>query len=597
VTNGVGALGWYGANYLMVKERTSGVISDPQHELDELIADPKAYMDKNYEHRLVDEADGHLKAFVDTSKDDKSKDKVQYFHRVPEDLYKTLSEEAEAYGRTVTDHTPASTFQPWALDPRAKHDVFRRDGKLYCYETIKLSDVGGFSLNNADPLKSDPRLLPEPIKQQIAMRAYQLWVQNGRPLENRAADLWLQAERVFRATAGLPAYNAWVQAKAKGSTTPSDIYWERAVATYQKQIEAKADTIWRNAGKPGNGPAQAHKDQAQAEFGSQIAMTAYGLWSQDGRKQGMTGQTIWTRAEPAFQARIGLPAFDVWANAGRPYQDSNMVWKNATDRWNADGKPIMVQTQIRAPYRVEGNVDADNPNSFQEGNYGIANTPGWRRRGGWAAGPIEGDRMHLNFELNWNNRYNGPTATTLRIGVPTTTQGWSWDLRQQNTTLWSRFSISMGTMEYNGPGVYDLTEKSRDGFSLMNARAYLDLGNRDRLRLEGGLRPSQPLQYLHLRETGFAELGLGADFLKITSGPKTFNVNGYYELQWYEPDWRDTIHGGKNGLTNTTAFKPLRTPIWDDIALQFTWSDSSLKLVRPTDQGDGPLPLVQERQR
>jgi hypothetical protein len=429
------------------------------------------------------------------------------------------------------------------------------------------------------------------------MRAYGLWVRNGRPLENRTANLWSQAEHAFRTTTGLAAYNAWVQPKAKGSTTATDIYWEQAVEKFQKQIEARADKIWQNAGKPGNGPAQAQKDQAQAEFGSQIAMTAYGLWNENGRTQGIAGQTIWTKAEPTFQAKIGLPAFNVWANTGRLNRDANAAWKNAVDQWNADGKPIMVQTQIRAPYRVEGNVDAGNPNSFQQGNYGIANTHGWRRRGGWAAGPIEGHRMHLNFELNWNYRYNSPTATTLRFGVPTRTQGWSGDLRQQNTTLWSRFSLSVGTMEYNGPGVYDLTDKSRDGFTVMNARAYLDLGNRDRLRLEGGLSPRQPLQYLHLRETGFAELGLGADFLKITSGPKTFSANGYYELQWYEPDWRDTVHGGTNGLTSTTGFKPLRTPIWDDIALQFTWSDNDLKLVRPTDQGDGPLPLLQQPQR
>ena len=595
-TNALGAFGWYGANYLMKKERTSGAITDPQHELDGLIADPTGYMDKNYEHRRVDEADGHLKAFVDPSKDDKSKDKVQYFHRVPEDLYDMLSKEAESYGRAITDNTPASTFQPWALDPRPKHQVFLSDGKLYCYETLKLSDAGAFSLNNADPLKSDPRLLPDPIKQQIALRAYGLWVRNGRPLENRAADLWLQAERVFRATAGLPAYNAWVQAKAKGSTAPTDIYWERAAATYQKQIEARADTIWRNAGKPGDGPAQAQTDQAQAEFGPYIAMTAYGLWNEGGRKPGITGETIWTTAEPKFQAKIGLPAFEVWANAGRPNQDTNVVWKNAVEQWSADGRPIVVQTQIRAPYRVEGNVDGGDPNSSQQGNYGIANTPGWRRRGGWAAGPIEGDRMHLNFELNLNDRYNGPTATTLRIGVPTTTQGWSWDLRQQNTTLWNRFSLSMGTMEYNGPGVYDLTDKSRDGFSLMNARAYLDLGNRDRLRLEGGLRPSQPLQYLHLRETGFAELGLGADFLKMTFGPKTFNINGYFELQKYPLDLRSTVQGGNNGFTNPMTFKP-SAPIGYDIALQFTWSDSSLKLLRPTDQSNAPLPLLQEPQR
>jgi len=596
-TNGLGALGWYGANYLMRKERTSGAITDPQHELGELIADPHKYMDQNYQQRLVDEADGHLKAFVDPSKDDKSKDKVQYFHRVPEDLYAMLLKEAESNRRAVTDNTPVSTFQPWALDPRTKHEVFLQDGKLYCYETIKLSDAGGFSLSNADPLKSDPRLLPDPVKQQVAMRAFELWVQNGRQLDSRAADRWMQAERVFGVAAGQPAYNAWVQAKAKGSTTPADIYWEQAVETFQKQIDAKADTIWRNAGKPGSGPTQAQKDQAQAEFGPQIAMTAYGLWNKAGRKQGITGQTIWTEAEPTFQAKIGLPAFDVWANAGRLNQGTNGAWKNAVDQWNADGKPIMVQTQIRAPYRVEGNVDAGNPNSFQQGNYGIANTPGWRRRGGWAAGPIEGDRVHLNCELNLNDRYNSPTATTWRVGVPTLTQGWSWDLRQQNTTLWSRFSLSMGTMEYNGPGVYDLTDKSHDGFSLMNARAYLDLGNRDRLRLEGGLSPRRALQWFHLRETGLAELGLGADFLKITSGPKTFNVNGYYELQWYEPDWCDTVHRGNNGLTNTTAFKPLRTPIWNDLALQFSWSDSSIKLVRPTDQSNDPLPLLEEPQR
>jgi len=62
------------------------------------------------------------------------------------------------------------------------------------------------------------------------------------------------------------------------------------------------------------------------------------------------------------------------------------------------------------------------------------------------------------------------------------------------------------------------------------------------------------------------------------------------------PDWRDTVQWGNNGLTNTTGFKSLRTPIGYDLALQFTWSDS-IKLVRPTDQSNGPLPLLEEPQR
>ena len=481
---------------------------------------------------------------------------IEYFRRIPGDLYKILDGNPKTVG-----------VEPWILDMRtnqqAKTQLFEKDGRLYVYETITLDESGTYPFSETDLLKNNAALLPNEIKEQIGVRAYQLWVKAGRPQGTSGANFWTQAEAGFQTQTGPGAYQTWA---ATRSTTGDDVVWAQALGVFRSDIDKKALADWNaNPNKKGTGPTVAETRAVEATFGDKIAMEAYGRWNQDGRKPGTTGVGNWTAGEPAFQDKLSLPAFNAWVDGKKPTQGDNAVWAGAITEWDKAGKPIMQQVEIRAPFRIEGNSDVPKPHTTKTSDYGR------RDRFNWGVGPIEGWRMHANLELLGNYRYNIPTTTTFRIGGPSPTQGWSWDVRQQDTTMWSRFNLSVGTIEYNGAQVYDLTDDSRNGWTVMNSRLYTDIGNRNRIRFDGTGR------YLRFRETGFLEIGLGADFFKRTTADGTFNINGYYELQLYAPDFRSQVNmtgSGRNlGFNNTRGFEAFPL-LGIDPAFQISWSSN-----------------------
>jgi hypothetical protein len=181
------------------------------------------------------------------------------------------------------------------------------------------------------------------------------------------------------------------------------------------------------------------------------------------------------------------------------------------------------------------------------------------------------------MEVTFDYRYNTATATTVRLGGPSPTQGWGLDIRQQDTTLWSRFMLGGGAWEVNGEAtgtqVYDLTSHSDTGYSVMNGRIYLDTGNRNRLQIDGG-------SFVRLRDTAFGELGLGMDFVKWNDNASTYNLNGYYELQWYPADFRAQFnYPGFGSVTNTRGFTDQPPALGIDPALQFTISNSDWRAL------------------
>jgi hypothetical protein len=456
-------------------------------------------------------------------------------------------------------------YKPWVgtsvQNQNQGVQVFMEGGNLYVYEPVKLSDDGQTALDEFDPLTAaNPLDLPPEIKEQIGVRAYQAWVSGGRNTGMQSASLWQQAELGFRNQAGRPAYDAWVAAKRP--TAAQNVYWQEATTVFKGQVDKRALEL--SNGAP---PTSQQSDAAQKEFGDQIALEAYTRWNKDGRKSGTLGIDQWVAGEPALQMAVGTPAFDAWATAKRPVDGANTPWKDAVAKWKTDGMPILQKVAILAPFRAEGNVDR--------------NTQVGRYQGVVASGPIEGWRIHANLEWPSGDRYNAPTATTFRIGGPSPTQGWGWDVRQQDTTFAARVNLSIGTIEYNGAQVEDLTTRSRNGWTFMNTRAYLDIGNRNRERFDATGK------YVRFRETGFIELGLGADFAKFTRGDMTFNVNGYYELQAYAPDFRAQLNwkdGPLNNkwrqgpLNNKRAFENIPPPLGIDPAFQVTLSYNPLRV-------------------
>jgi hypothetical protein len=210
---------------------------------------------------------------------------------------------------------------------------------------------------------------------------------------------------------------------------------------------------------------------------------------------------------------------------------------------NASGKPQSIQVEIRPPYRMEPLRDASLSIQHEKGSgFGF----GLRING--AIGPIEGDRPNFSLDLTFNRRYDLPTVTTARVGLPSETQSLGAGIRQQNTTVWSDVAASGGTISMNAAHVKDLTDKNGlfggNQIQAFNVRPYIYLGNRNRVRLDttsSGLKST----YVRGRETGFAEPGIGIDFLKETDPDGTYNsINGYYELQLYAPDLRAQA-GGK----------------------------------------------------
>jgi hypothetical protein len=190
---------------------------------------------------------------------------------------------------------------------------------------------------------------------------------------------------------------------------------------------------------------------------------------------------------------------------------------------------------------------------------------------GW--GPIEGNRLHLNLELNGGYRYSAPNVTTLRVGLPSSdgAQGLQAGIRQQNTTYLYDVTLSMGSMDFNAAQVTDLTEKgsvfSGNEWMLGNFRAYWIIGNRNREEIN----TTGSSTFVRMRETGFSEIGVGADFAKFVYANKNYvSLNGYYELQLYAPDFRDQADFGKGLITTSQTMQPLPPLFLIDPALQIT---------------------------
>lgn len=261
---------------------------------------------------------------------------------------------------------------------------------------------------------------------------------------------------------------------------------------------------------------------------------------------------------------------------------------------DASGKWVDITVEIRPPYSGEPFRDAGYAQFFADpgldgkAGRGIFGLPGFRWRPELAIGPIEGFRVHADLEVLFDYRYSTPTATTLRLGLPSLTQGWGLGIRQQNTSLWSRLNLSVNAIDINAAKVADLTDPnaalSGTEFTAMNARFYWDLGNRDRFRIDfngkdySGSLNGQPTltpaaYYSRVRETFFSELGLGADFLKWTfANGSSINLNGYYEFQYYAPDFRSQLNFGGGTITRTQGFQPIPPLFEIDPALQITVS-------------------------
>jgi hypothetical protein len=503
--NGIGAGAWIAWNFGLNEDRAgkAGKITDQNAdaELKKLQNDPDGYLDKNYDFEFaafVDVGDniqnfnGHLLAV-------QSEDKpTYYFRRVPRDLYDGLKAAHKTDKVFVTEEVP--------------------------YNQIA-EVIGGQPIGPLD-----------------------------RHYAQAATGLWHGAELDF----GQKAYDFWKNAGSP--TTADDAYWGTAKKDPQKKIDARARELWTKAGQSGNGPTKAQITQAKKDVEGKIGLDAYERWAKAGRPAGGKVMPYWKQAEPDFQKKVGLPAYEKWVNAGRP-DTKKPYWDNVDPKtfvkaiddgadklWEKDGRPVPIKVEIRPPYRGE----PFRGSYSQTWDTGAA---GFRWRPSFALGPIEGLRMHADFETTLNYRYTGDTQTTLRVGAPSPTQGWGVGVRQQDTSYWIRATGSLGAIDLNKSRVVDVTNPgawwSGREFMIGNGRIYLDVGNRNRLRLDyagkgtgrGSSSWAHDKTYVRARETGFLEIGLGADFLKyVYDSGEYVSFNGYYELQFYPADLRDQVN-------------------------------------------------------
>lgn len=244
-----------------------------------------------------------------------------------------------------------------------------------------------------------------------------------------------------------------------------------------------------------------------------------------------------------------------------------------------DGRTETLDVEIRPPFRAEPLRDA-------QFGAGIAeNSKPWSFgfQGNVRFGPVEGQNLNLQADAFLNYRYQTDTATTLRVGFPSPTNSPGIGIRQQDTTVWNKLGLSASAIDINPGRVRDLTDPTSpfndSRLQVANGRVYIDMGNRNRVRLDATLSPkpgggNDVSRYARARETGFLEIGLGADFLRFTRGDDWFSANGYLELQAYAPDLRaqadlgGTAPDAKRGVAG--GLQPIPPLFEIDPALQFS---------------------------
>jgi hypothetical protein len=256
---------------------------------------------------------------------------------------------------------------------------------------------------------------------------------------------------------------------------------------------------------------------------------------------------------------------------------SDKVFVTETIENKQTHKSMGIQVEIRPPYRMEPLRDAHfSIQSAQGSGFGF----GFRIVA--AIGPIEGDRPNITTEFMFNRRYDLPTTTTIRAGLPSETQGAGLGIRQQNTTLFSDIQLGAGTIDVNRAHVQDVTDPNwafgGDEFQIANMRAYTYIGNRNRVRVDAAL-PGLTDLYMRGRETGFIEPGLGTDFFKLTRPDGTYySLNGYYEVQLYAPDLRAQV--GDGNFWKKSRLMPIPLPEIDP-ALQLSTTDPRVPRIIP----------------
>ncbi|MCC5979479.1 MAG: hypothetical protein JJU21_15570 [Salinarimonas sp.] len=261
-----------------------------------------------------------------------------------------------------------------------------------------------------------------------------------------------------------------------------------------------------------------------------------------------------------------------------------------TEEYVRDGEPETLTVEIRPPFRAEPLRDAQLSLALAEDSQPHS----FGFRGNLRFGPPEGQNLNIDVDAFFNYRYQTPTVSTMRLGLPSETNSdIGLGLRQQNTTIWSRLGISATALDFNPYQINDLTDPSSplndSRLTIANGRLYLAIGNRDRVRLDMTGTGADLLDpsggYLRARETGFIELGLGGDFARFGRGDEWFSANFYNELQAYGPDLR--AQGGTSGASG--GLKPFPPLLELDSAGQI--STNALPRITPEMPGLTAEPL------
>jgi hypothetical protein len=251
---------------------------------------------------------------------------------------------------------------------------------------------------------------------------------------------------------------------------------------------------------------------------------------------------------------------------------------------DGEGKSKAIWVEVRPPYSGEMARDAGytateakdvGPLQFStQYTYGV--------------GPVDGQRPNIGLLLNANYWFNSPTAETYRYGMKTADQGDDAGKRWQDTSIWTAIRLGIGILDFNPAKVEDITDPqealSGREKKVLYGRIYADVGARNREeinianinKIKSDLTKLQA--FFRLRETGFIELSpLSVDIYKVEEKDgSAFNLNFYYELQFYSPDGRMQLtfssKEGKFVDRGTSGLRPWGVAFLNDPAFQATWT-------------------------